>query len=117
MDDSLTWHIIFYEECNGNCPITKFFASLSEGDQKKITSALQELRVRNITARRPLIRPLGERLWELRVETRSHSYRLIFVWLDKYIVVLNGFQKTSQRTPRSYLKIAQRRYRDYLKRL
>jgi phage-related protein len=73
--------------------------------------------VRNVSARPPLVRHLDDKLWELREESRTNSYRLIYFFFTGHrIVFLHGFQKKSQRTPSAELDTARRRYQMFLAR-
>ena len=53
-------------------------------------------------------------LYEIRVEFQSNIYR-VFCFFDegKLIVLLNGFQKKTQKTPRKEIEIAERLKKEY----
>lgn len=53
-------------------------------------------------------------LFEIRVETLSNNYR-VFCFFDKgqLIILLNGFQKKSQKTPLQEIKFAERLMKEY----
>lgn len=53
-------------------------------------------------------------LFEVRVEVSSDIYR-VFCFFDKgqLILLLNGFQKKSQKTPRSEIKLAEKLKKQY----
>jgi phage-related protein len=63
----------------------------------------------------PLVRPLGEKLWEVRssLPTRREA-RLIFTASDERIVVLHGFIKKSQKTPPAEIGLARKRLKELL---
>jgi hypothetical protein len=72
---------------------------------------------RNIQARSPLVRHLEGDLWELREETQTNNYRIIYVFLsERRIVLLHRFQKKTQKTPTRKLETARRRYREFVER-
>lgn len=73
--------------------------------------------MRNVRAREPLVKHLEGDLWELREESQTNIYRIVyFFFTGRRIVFLHGFQKKSQKTPRKELELAMRRYSDFLKR-
>ncbi len=53
-------------------------------------------------------------LYEIRIESGSSIFR-IFSFFDKgnIIVVANGFQKKSQKTPRNEIKLAEKLKKEY----
>jgi len=78
---------------------------------------MEQLRVRNVRAREPLARHLEADLWELREESATDIYRVIyFFFTGRRSVLLHGFQKKSQRTPRAEIDAAQRRQAAFLAR-
>ena len=63
------------------------------------------------------VRHLDGKLWELRRESNTNIFRLIYAIVpDRKILFLHGFQKKTQKTPRPGLETAQRRLDDYLAR-
>jgi phage-related protein len=53
-------------------------------------------------------------LWELREESRTNTYRIVyFFFTGRRIVFLHGFQKKTQKTPRQELEIAHQRYQHF----
>jgi phage-related protein len=54
-------------------------------------------------------------LWELREESQTNIYRIVYVfYTGRRVVFLHGFQKKSQKTPSRELATA-RRYQDFLR--
>jgi len=101
------WSIVFYIDDNRTSPVEEFLASLDAKTQQRFRWSIEQLRLRNVTAREPLVRHLEERLWELREESSTNIYRLIyFFYTGRRIVFLHGFQKKTQRTSRRDLDAA-----------
>ncbi len=85
--------------------------------QGRFTWSLEQLRIRNVRAREPLVRHIEHKLWELREESSANIYRLLYVFITgRQIVVLHGFQKKTPRTPRGEIDIAITRLEDFLRR-
>jgi phage-related protein len=64
-----------------------------------------------------LVKHLEDKLWELREESRTNIYRVIyFFYTGRRIVFLHGFQKKTPKTPKKELDMARTRYEDFLSR-
>ena len=62
-----------------------------------------------VSGREPLARHIEDKLWELRDTSRTNIYRVLyFFFTGRRIVLLHGFQKKTQRTPRTDIETAQR---------
>lgn len=111
------WSIVFYTREDGENPVAQFLGGLDQKTQARFIWSLEQLRARNVQAREPLVRHIEGRLWELRRESNTNIYRLLYVTLPgRRILVVHGFQKKTQRTPRSEIELAQRRLADFLQR-
>jgi phage-related protein len=111
------WKNEFYLEADGTSPVEEFLNNLDIKTRVRFHWSMEQLRMRNVQAREPLVRYLGGDLWELREESRTNIYRIIyFFFTERRIVFLHGFQKKTQRTPRRELEIAQRRHQAFLAR-
>lgn len=105
------WTVEFYVDESGRSPVEAFLESLDQRTQARFLWSIDQLRVRNVMAREPLVRHVEGDLWELREESRTNIYRLIyFFYTGRRIVLLHGFQKKTQRTPRPELETARRRH-------
>ena len=83
-----------------------FIQRLTEKEQQKVDYLLTLLRTQD---RLPLkfIKLIRERVYELRIEYNSNIYRIFFVFdEDKIVVLFNGFQKKSQKTPANEIEKA-----------
>ncbi len=91
--------------------------SLDIKTQARFVWSIEQLRVRNVMAREPLVRHLEGKLWELREESSTNIYRLIYFFFSgQRIVFLHGFQKKTQKTPHHEIEIALRYLDDFMKR-
>ena len=57
----------------------------------------------------PLVRPLGDGLWELRSVFDDGIARVLFTFYQNRIVLLHGFVKKSAKTPKSDLALGRKR--------
>lgn len=83
-----------------------FMESLDDKTQQKIEYALGLLRIQHKVSKK-FVKFVREDLYELRVEWESNIYRVFFIFDNGNIVVLfNGFQKKTQKTPNSEINKA-----------
>ncbi|MBI3103491.1 type II toxin-antitoxin system RelE/ParE family toxin [Candidatus Daviesbacteria bacterium] len=109
--------VVFYVEENGNEPVRKFLSSLDLKTQARFNWSIEQLKIRNVTAREPLVRHLEDKIWELREESSTNIFRLLyFFFTGKQIVFVHGFVKKKQKTSRSEIKTALERMKDFSKR-
>src|SRR5581483_2702779 len=109
------WTTEFYETDQGTLPVAAFLDSLDVKTRARFRWSMEQLRVRNVQARPPLVKHLDGDLWEMREESQTNIFRIIYVFhTGRRIVFLHGFQKKSQKTPRHEIELAARRYHDFL---
>ena len=109
--------IIFYETADGKCPVTDFIDNLPIRMREKIFKTLDILKVKGNSLREPYSKPLGDGIFELRCKVGTDITRsLYFFYVDKKIILTNGFVKKTQRTPKSEIDLAKARREDYIKR-
>jgi phage-related protein len=117
MTSDKEWSIVFYTDENGASPIREFLESLDIKTQARFIWSIEQLRLRNVQARGPLVRHLEGKLWELREESHTDIFRLLyFFFTGRRIVFIHGFQKKTQKTPRRELEIAQKRLEQWIER-
>ena len=76
-----------------------FMATLTDGVKKKIHYGLDLLASQKRVSKK-FVSYLRDGLYELRTEYESNIYRIFFIFDEgKLVVLFNGFQKKSQKTP------------------
>jgi len=117
MQEQDEWTVVFYRDEHGGSPVREFLQSLDDEARASIGWAIEQLRVRNVRAGMPLVRHLEGDLWELRRESRTNIYRLLyFFFRGRRIVFVHGFQKKTQQTPRREIAVARARYSAFMQR-
>ena len=83
-----------------------FYMSLDDGAKKKIDYVLSMLKIQErISAQ--FVKHIRDRVYELRASSSGNIYRAFFIFDDDRIVMLfNGFQKKTQKTPQSEIEKA-----------
>ena len=107
MSSESEWSVEFYIDENGESPVRDFLASLDAKTQIRFAWSIEQLRLRNSQAHPPLVRHIEGKLWELREESATNIYRVLYgFFTGRRIVFLHGFQKKGQQTPRRELDTA-----------
>lgn len=84
----------------------RFMATLTEKEREKIQYGLLLLKTQDRLPKK-FVKLIRDGLYELRTEYRGNIYRVFFVFDDGQIVVLfNGYQKKSQKTPQKEIEKA-----------
>ena len=108
------WSIVFYVDGSGNEPVREFLAGLDAKTRARFTWSIEQLRVRNVQAREPLVRHLEGKIWELREESQTNIYRLLyFFFAGRKIVFVHAFRKKTQKTPRREIEVALTRLTEF----
>ena len=92
-----------------------FFDTLKPNVKKKLNWALQLLSTIDRVPEKYFKHMTGSSgIFEIRVEVGSEIFR-VFSFFDKgkLIILLNGFQKKSQKTPRNKLELAEKLKKQY----
>ncbi len=91
----------------------QFMDTLSASEKMKVHYILDMLKVQERISTK-FVKHIQDGLFELRVEYNSNIYRLFFIFDDGQIVVLfNGFQKKTQKTPQKEITRALKIREDY----
>jgi phage-related protein len=109
--------IVFYESDFGNKPVEDFLCSLEPAARAKVVRTLELLRMQYIVPAKFWKKLSGSDLWEVRIEYAGNIYRVLAAFAKgNRVILLHGFQKKSQKTPRQDMEIAQQRQKRYFQR-
>jgi phage-related protein len=104
-----------YRTSSGRSPVEEFIDGLSDSDAAAVLAGMQEVRDRGLRAARHLE---GD-IWEVRVDGDRVIYRILFAeegGRGQVLLALEGFNKKTQKTPLSIVKLAKRRLADWRRR-
>lgn len=108
------WQVEFYETEAGRVPVLEWIEEMPEEDRALALGYIEQLRKLGTDARMPLVKPLGNKLYELRWPSSNKQHRIIyFAAPGRKFVMLNGFIKKKQETPPKEIATALRRVRSY----
>ena len=106
--------IIFYRKHNGESPIEDFLNSLDVKMRKKALMEIRLLKEFGNALRRPFSEPLGQGIFELRIQSANNISRILyFFYTGENIILTNGFIKKTQKTPVQEIAIALKYKADY----
>lgn len=109
------WTVEFFKFPNGNSPVLDWFTSQDPKVQAKLARIFDLLQEQGTAVGKPYVAPLGDKLFEIRVEQNTNIFRtLYFAHTGQRFILLHGFQKKTQKTPKKELALAKERMRTFL---
>jgi phage-related protein len=99
----------FYRSKLGHEPVREWLLMLSKEDRKAIGEDIKTIEF-GWPVGMPVCRPMGSGLYEIRTNISDKRIsRVLFCFSDGLIVLLHGFIKKSQTTPKSELDLGKKR--------
>ena len=109
--------VTFYTTSDGKCPVAEFIDSQPAKVAQKIAWVLQAVQEIEKVPKTYFKKLVDTDFYEVRIELSGNIYRLFGFFHNGNIVILtNGFQKKTQKTPKSEIEICEERMKDFLKR-
>jgi phage-related protein len=111
------WSVEFYADADGDSPVLDWYESLDEKTKAKLIWIFQLLEANGIELGMPYIKPLGDKLYEIRADVNRNAFRVVyFLYTGRRFILLHGFQKKTQKTPTKELARARTYLEDFLER-
>lgn len=98
----------FFRTSEGREPVREWLKALPKPERKVIGDEIRTVQF-GWPVGMPLVRKLGEGLWEVRVNLPNRIARVLFTVVNRQAVLLHGFIKQSRKTPAPDLAVAKRR--------
>jgi phage-related protein len=109
------WKVEFYQFPNGNSPALDWYLDQEAPIKAKFARIFELLQEHGISVGKPYVAPLEDKLYEIRVEYDTNIYRTIyFAYTGRRFILLHGFQKKTQKTPKKELDLAKDRMKMFL---
>ena len=109
------WKIEFFKFPNDNSPVLDWFQSQEPKVKAKLARIFDLLEGEGISVGKPYVAPLEDKLYEIRIEQDTNIYRILyFAYTDKRFILLHGFQKKTQKTPKKELDLSKERMKAFL---
>lgn len=115
------YEVVFYTRANGVVPVEEFLLSLPPKLRAKAFSDIELLGKHGNTLREPYVKPIkgkeNKGLFELRIKFSSDIARIFyFVFINNRYVLLSGFIKKDNKTPKREIEKARKYMEDFKRR-
>ena len=111
------FEVEFYETASGDQPAKEFLLSLDKKMRAKMADTISILQDNGYELREPYSKHLSEGIFELRAKVGSDITRVLyFFYVERHIILTNGFIKKTQKTPPKEIERAKKYRADYLRR-
>jgi len=111
----MKWEVNYYKDKNGKKPVEEWINTLDTKLKVKIFRLFELLEEFNINLKAPYVKPLEDKLYEIRVKDSKGIYRIIyFSYTNRQFIMLNGFMKKTQKTPKKEIELAKKRMLEVL---
>jgi phage-related protein len=113
------WTIDFYKTAGGRSPAEEFIRSLPDKARAKVNRTIELLATLGFALPMPHNRKVEgvKKLWELRVQSPPQIHRIFyFAPVGRRFILLHGFTKKTEKTPKREIEIAVARMKDFLAR-
>ena len=111
------FEIEFYQLSNGRAPAKEFLMGLETKIRAKMVDTISLLQDNGYELREPYSKHLTDGIFELRAKVGSDATRVLyFFYVNRRIILTNGFVKKTQKTPVGEIEKAKRYRTDFLKR-
>ncbi|MCY0093167.1 type II toxin-antitoxin system RelE/ParE family toxin [Hoeflea ulvae] len=112
MDRSKKLAARFYQSAAGRHPVRDWLLELGTDDRRTIGKDIQKVEF-GWPLGRPHCAPLGQALWEVRSSLKSNRIaRVIFCMRESEMILLHGFIKKTQKTPKPDIDLARSRMKE-----
>jgi phage-related protein len=110
------WKIEFYQSPNGNPVVSDWFLDQETKVKARFAQIFDLLQDKGTSVGMPYVRPIvNTKLYEIRVEQSTNIYRIFyFAYTGKQFILLHGFQKKTQKTPKKEIELAEKRRKEFL---
>ncbi|MXW06133.1 MAG: type II toxin-antitoxin system RelE/ParE family toxin [Gemmatimonadetes bacterium] len=108
----------FYRTESGQCPVVDFLDALDPKQAAKVTWVLRLIEELSYVPRRYFQKLVdSDDIWEIRVDIARDTFRLLSFFDGSNLVVIDhAFAKKTRKTPRSDIRLAEKRRQDYFMR-
>lgn len=110
------WKIEFYQSKSGNPVVYDWFLAQSAKVKARFAQIFDLLQDKGTSVGMPYVRPIvNTKLYEIRVEQSTNIYRIFyFAYTGRRFILLHGFQKKTQKTPKKEIELAEKRRKEFL---
>ena len=107
------WTVDYYRQASGRCPVREWLLELAAGTRAEVMLTIELLERHGLELGMPFVKPVDGKLYELRAKDENGIYRVFyFAHTGRRFVLLHGFTKKTQQTPRKEIEIAKKRMKE-----
>lgn len=110
------YEVIFYEDDDGSCPVDDFLDGLTTKIRAKAEKWMEKLEEEGPNLPRPYADIVRDKIRELRISFGTNSYRILYFFNGKEIVLTHAFVKKTKKVPDAEVEKAKKIMKDYKKR-
>lgn len=108
--------VLFFVSPTGQHPIKDFLSSLNNKQEAKLLRIINNIKIYGLNSVIPHLKKLsGTPFWEIRVLGNDNLRIIYAIPLGKYVLLLHGFIKKTQKTPQKEINIATKRLESWPK--
>lgn len=104
----------FFRTASGGEPVRDWLMGLEPEDRVAVGTDIKDVEFQWPIGK-PLAASLGKGLWEVRSDIRDGIARVIFYVSGDQMILLHGFVKKTQKTPKPDLDLAMKRMKEHMK--
>ncbi len=108
MENILRLRVAFFQTEAGREPVRQWLKALPRAERKAIGEEIKTVQF-GWPLGMPLVRKMEADLWEVRVRLKDRIARIFFTLEQDIMVLLHGFIKKGQKTPKKELDLARKR--------
>ena len=97
--------VVFFRSESGREPVRDWLRALEPEARQRIGEDILKVQF-GWPVGMPLVRSLGDRIWEVRSQFRNGGARVLFICERGKMILLHGFLKKSRATPKKELELA-----------
>jgi len=101
----------FFRSSSGKEPVHDWLMELSKEERRLIGEDIKTVEY-GWPIGMPVCRSMGDKLFEVRTELKNKIVRILFCIVGNQMLLLHGFIKKTQKTPKNDLEIAKRRFKE-----
>jgi len=100
---------------DGRSPVLNYIEKLQDKEKAKVFKFIEFLRIKNGRLDEPYSKHIKGKIRELRIDFSKNRHRIFyFTFINKTIILLHCFLKTTKKTPIIEIKKAEENYKNVL---
>jgi len=107
------WEVVLYSSKDGRDSVVKEIDKFGENDSTKVYKVVELLKTYGHSVLETHIKHINGKIWEIKID----RYRVLyFLYENQHYILIRAFMKKTQKTPQKEIKLAEKRYADYISR-